>query len=56
MKFSLENINWKKVGKFVGYGAAALMAASSAISDQKKEEEFNEMKKFVSELKKEKES
>ena len=56
MKFSFENLDWKKVGKFVGYGAAALMAASTAINDQKKQEEFDEMKKFVSEMMKEKES
>lgn len=51
MKLNIKNIPWKKVAKIGGYVVAAAVAASSAISEQKKAEEFEEMKKFVSELK-----
>jgi len=47
-----KNIPWKTVIK---YGAAITMAVASAVMDQRKAEELDEMKKFINNLK-EKES
>lgn len=50
MKFNLENTNLKKVGRYVAYGVTAAMAVATAISDKKKEEEFEQMKETLQKL------
>lgn len=42
----------KTVGKYAGVAITAVVAVSGALSDQKKEKEFEELKKTVSELQK----
>ena len=51
MKNLFENVNWGKVAEKAGYAVAILVAISGAISDQKKENEFNQLKKDVARLK-----
>ncbi len=40
----------KTVGKYAGLAATAVIAVSGALADQKKEKEFEELKKKVDEL------
>lgn len=56
MKVNFNNPIFKKVLKVGGVVITGLIAASNALSDQKKDAEFEEMKKFVNSLKAEKES
>lgn len=51
MKFDLKKVNWQKVAGIVGCVVTGVAAFSQALGDQKKEAEFEEMKKIVSELK-----
>ena len=53
VKETLTKVNWKKIAT---YGAVIGMAAVSAISDQKKEDEFQAMKETLSKLTEGKES
>lgn len=49
-KFDIKNINPKKVMKVGIAIAAGVVAVVSSINDQNKEEEFENMKKALSEL------
>ena len=46
-EIDLTKVNWKKIAT---YGAVIGMAAVSAISDQKKEDEFQAMKETLAKL------
>lgn len=50
---AVKKVNWKKVAT---YGAAIGMAAVAAVSDQKKEDEFQAMKETLAKLSEGKES
>ena len=42
----------KTVGKYAGLAVTAVVAVSGALADQKKEKEFEELKKTVADLQK----
>ena len=47
-----ESVDLKKVIKYVGWGVAAVMAASSDLDEKRKDDEFERMKKVVEKLEK----
>lgn len=52
VKGIINNPLLKSVGKYAGVVVTGIMAIAGALSDQKKEKEFEELKKVVSELQK----
>lgn len=50
MKNIFANVPMKKVGRYVAYGVTAIAAVATAISDKKKEEEFEAMKEAINKL------
>lgn len=50
-KLDLSKVNWQKVVGVVGCVVTGVAAFSQALGDQKREAEFEEMKKALSELK-----
>lgn len=49
-KIDLEKINWQKVAKYGACAVTGIMAFVSAVSDQKRDMEFESMKKQLSKL------
>lgn len=50
MKFDLKNVDFKKVAGVASAVMMGIVAIGNALADQKKEQEFEDMKKTLKEL------
>lgn len=49
-KVDLKNVNWKKAGKYGMCVVSGVLALFTALDDQKRDDEFSDMKERLSKL------